>query len=135
MKFGTKKSFNNSEHTPTLPSTELCSYKLKKGMLQYIAAIISHTVTVTVQSSKFSKLTLQLHSGYRYFFETVLLVVFAKGDRNLKLKLAELLTSQWYYLITPLAAKQYNTTEEPRQELHILYTHSRHSAGECLSSQ
>lgn len=57
-----------------------------------------------------------------------------KGDRNLKLKLAVLLTSQWYYLITPLAAKQYHTTEEPGQELHKLHTRSRRSAGECISS-
>lgn len=70
MKFGTKKSFNNSERTHQLPSTELCSHKLKKGMLQYIAAIMNHTVTVTVQSSKFSKLTLQLHSGYILFWNS-----------------------------------------------------------------
>lgn len=65
---------------------------------------------------------------FRLFF-------FVKGDRNLKLKLAVLLTSQWYYLITLLAAEQYYTTEEPGQELDILYTHSLSSAGECLSSQ
>lgn len=41
-----------------------------------------------------------------------------KGDRSLKLKLAVLLTPQWYYLITPLAAKQYQTTEEPGLQLH-----------------
>lgn len=62
------------------------------------------------------------------------MVVFVKGDRNLKLKLAVLLTSQWYYLITLLAAKQYYATEEPGQELDILYTHSLSSATECLSS-
>lgn len=61
--------------------------------------------------------------------------VFVKGDRNLKRKLAVLLTSQWYYLITLLAAEQYYTTEEPGQELDILYTHSLSSAGECLSAQ
>lgn len=60
---------------------------------------------------------------------------FVKGDRNLKLKLAVLLTSQWYYLITLLAAEQYYTTEEPGQKLDILYTHSLSSAGECLSAQ
>lgn len=63
------------------------------------------------------------------------LLFFFKGDRNLKLKLAVLLTSQWYYLITLLAAEQYYTTEEPGQELDILYTHSLSSAAECLSAQ
>lgn len=84
----------------------------------------------------FSKLThSRTCSWVRTLSETVLLVVFVKGDRNLKLKLAVLLTSQWYYLITLLAAKQYYATEEPGQELDILYTHSLSSASECLSSQ
>lgn len=68
-------------------------------------------------------------------FEMALLDVFVKGDRNLKLMLAVFLTSQWYYLITLLAAKQYYTTEKSVQELDILYTHSLSSAGECLSAQ
>lgn len=38
--------------------------------------------------------------GVLPLFEMGLLDVFVKGDRNLKLKLAVLLTSQWYYLIT-----------------------------------
>lgn len=110
--------------------------------LEYTAAIMNYTVTVwlicnkknifkvTVQCFKFSNLN--LHLGTDTFWNRLF---FVKGDRNLKLKLAVLLTSQWYYLITPLAAKQYYTTEEPGQELHILHTHSRRSAGECLSSQ
>jgi len=57
---------------------------------------------------------------------------FLEGDRNLKLKLAVLLTSQWYYLITLLAAEQYYTTEEPGRELDILYTHSLSPAGDAF---
>lgn len=60
---------------------------------------------------------------------------FVKGERNLKLNLAVLLTSQWYYLITLLAAEQYYSTEELGQELDILYTHSLSSAAQCLSTQ
>lgn len=69
------------------------------------------------------------------FFQTALLVVFVKGDRNLKLKLAVFLTSQWYYLITLLAVKQYYTSEERGQELDMAYTLAQSSAGVCLSAQ
>lgn len=49
---------------------------------------------------------------------------FLKGDRNLKLRLAGLLTSQWYYLITLLAAKQYYNREEPGQtEAYCTHIH------------
>lgn len=64
--------------------------------------------------------------------EITFLVAFVKGDRNLKLKLAVFLTSQWYYLITLLAAKQYYTTEKSGQWLVILYTYSVSSAGEYI---
>lgn len=64
-------------------------------------------------------------------YKPVLLVVF-ETDRNLKQKLAVLLTSQWYYLITLLAAKQYYTTEKPGQELHILHRHLHRSTFGCL---
>lgn len=97
-----------------------------------LVTTVNRTVTVWYIFLKFTYFVPT--AGHRYFFDTVLLVVFVKGDRNLKLNLAVLLTSQWYYLITLLAAKQYYTTEEPGQELDILYTHSLSSAGECLSS-
>lgn len=72
--------------------------------------------------------------GIQISLDMILSVVLLKGDRNLELKLAVLLTSLWYYLITLLAVEQYYTTEEQGQELDILYTHSLSSAAECLKS-
>lgn len=57
--------------------------------------------------------------GWNHFWTVF---CFFKGDRNVKINLIVLLTSQWYYLITLLAAKQYYTTEESGQELDVLHT-------------
>lgn len=108
--------------------------------VQKLVRIMNHTIYslslyYTVIPGVFKSSLRCTSSRVQVLSETGLSVVFVKGDRNLRLKLAVLLTSQWYYLITLLAAKQYYATEEPGQELDILYTHSLSSAGECLSAQ
>lgn len=55
-----------------------------------------------VQNVICSQLILQLLVWTKVVFG----LFFLKGDRNLKLNLAVLLSPQWYYLITPLAAEQ-----------------------------